>query len=84
MSYTNLSTTIRTSQKRRQCVWCGESIQKGSKYTTHVYMYDSDFMYDSMHNECNKASIKVGEIEGEFSFNLGDYSRGSTKPRWEE
>lgn len=43
------------SRKDRPCIWCGESIPKGTQYSRVILVYSGDFQDQSFHLECCEA-----------------------------
>jgi hypothetical protein len=52
---THLSSTTRKCRKAACCDWCGQTIDAGTEYHSHVYRMDGDFHADKFHPECSSA-----------------------------
>jgi hypothetical protein len=83
--YNELRSKDVVCRKTHQCVWCAEPINKGDRARYRAYLSEGDFMDDWMHPECASAMADFGSECGEdFTFDPGDFARGSSIPRWEE
>jgi hypothetical protein len=58
MSYTLLSSTSPKARKDHKCIWCGEAIPKGEKYTHEKSVYDGEMQDHKWHDECLKWANK--------------------------
>ena len=70
MSYTLLAETYPAARKRHRCVWCGEFIEIGERYTHEKSVYDGGMQDHKWHNECVSAfreELSEGG-DSEFSF----------------
>ncbi len=72
MSYTLLKETYPIARKQHRCVWCGERIEIGEKYTHEKSVYDGNMQDHKWHMECDKAAgeyFKSGEEEFDAGVN---------------
>lgn len=51
MSFFN-SPTDKTAGKDHRCIWCGQKINKGDRYTYHAGVFDGDWQSNHYHPEC--------------------------------
>jgi hypothetical protein len=67
MSIDLLSETRPIARKDHRCIWCGQSIPKGSQYVYEVSVFDGDMQNHHWHEECLK-SARTNNDEGEWEF----------------
>lgn len=68
MSYVLLSQTEPIARKDHCCIWCGEIIAKGEKYTAERSVYDGEMQNHHWHTECLKACQIENFREAEYEF----------------
>ena len=75
--------SVKKSQKRRQCDWCGEAIEIGQPYHSHRFASEGGAGTATMHPECNVAANKLAASRrhGVLWYDIGDYKRGSINER---
>lgn len=83
MGWQLISETEPKAKKEHECVWCGETIKVGERYTRITGTYYGDFDSQAWHPECSDASKKHFSENDEEEFTPGDYVRGSTQCKWE-
>ncbi len=67
MSYRLISESTLKAGKRHRCIWCGETIPKGSMYVREASTFDGDFQNHHWHPECRDASVDYfNDGEDEF------------------
>lgn len=64
MTYHLFSMTERIAAKRHRCIWCGEAINPGEKYSDERSVYDGDIQRMRWHHECRDAA-EQGWRDGE-------------------
>ena len=70
------------SRKRRQCDWCGEAIEIGQPYDSHMWAAYGDTTRIKMHPECKISADELAAREGGFAeWMSGEFKRGSTDER---
>ena len=74
MSYDLLSMTEPTARKDHRCIWCGQKIPKGTKYTAERSVFDGKMQNHHWHPECWKDS-RVNNDEPEWEFTPYSYER---------
>jgi hypothetical protein len=52
VSYTLLSESTPVARKAHRCIWCGERIAVGERYTHERSIYDGEFQNHHWHPEC--------------------------------
>ena len=75
------------AKKHYECAWCSEAIEKGTKHSYSVGVFNGEFLYYRLHTECDAASLREcyqgnyypDEIEID-----GGCRRGKTHPETEE
>lgn len=60
MSWT-LDCSTPKARKDHRCIWCGETIPKGDKYSRWVGIFEGDFHCNQMHLECAEVSSEDAE-----------------------
>ncbi len=45
-------------RKRKQCEWCNQWLEKGSRAVVRVYKFGGDFNSARMHPECYEAMVE--------------------------
>ena len=73
--YTLLSETTPVARVPHQCIWCGEVIEKGTRYHHERSIYDGHFQNHKWHPECLDAFHDYNEVE----FNAGENERPPTQ-----
>ncbi len=68
MSYTLLSETYPTARKEHRCIWCGQSILKGTQYVAERSVFDGEMQNHHWHPECLEDCqlTNAGECQWEF------------------
>jgi hypothetical protein len=77
MSYTLFSSDVRTAKKEHVCIWCGQKILAGEKYTDERSVYDGNIQRHRWHPECHDDSVKYFRESGEEEFTPWDNERPS-------
>ena len=77
MSYTLFSSDVRTAKKAHTCIWCGQKILVGEKYTDERSVYDGNIQRHRWHPECHADSVKYFRESGEEEFTPWDNERPS-------
>lgn len=68
MSYTLLSETQPIARKDHRCIWCGQKIEKGTKYVSERSVFDGDMQNHHWHEECLAYCREVNDdCEYEFA-----------------
>ena len=76
------SQSVKKSQKRRQCDWCGELIKIGQPYESYIWAAYGDSVRITMHPECHRAAGELAAKEGGIvEWTTGDFARGSINER---
>jgi len=68
MSYELLSSSRPIARKDHRCIWCGQKIEKGTKYRSEQSVFDGEFQNHHWHEECDRAAqeyFRYGEEEFE-------------------
>lgn len=68
MSYTLFSEKTVKAKKNHRCIWCGQSIEAGSKYVRESSIYYGDFQNFAWHDECRAYAMDNYFNEGEEEF----------------
>ncbi len=68
MRYTLLSVGERTARKPHRCIWCGEHIEVGSRYTYEASTYYGNFQHHHWHTECYEGRALEFEDYGDLEF----------------
>ena len=53
--------------KDHRCIWCGETIPKGSHHAHYVGKWEGEFQDWRMHSECHEDASEGFEIEEGFT-----------------
>lgn len=70
------------ARKNHGCNWCGESINKGTKYESTFIVWDGDAWTRKMHPECAEAE-RAYDYDGDTVQYCGQFQRGHThEPNW--
>ena len=71
------------ARKDHRCHWCGEIIEKGSKYEKYSCVFEGSIQTVKMHSECYRASLEYFRGEGRYEegFDYGSFARGSVYER---
>ena len=73
------SQSVKKSQKRRQCDWCGELIEIGQPYEAYRWVAYGDSARIKLHPECHRAAGELAAKEGGIvEWMTGDFARGAT------
>jgi hypothetical protein len=67
-----------TAHKTHTCIWCGEQISIGSRYTRQTVVCDGDFQSNRYHPECFVAMQEFASREPYYrdGFVPGSFIRG--------
>jgi hypothetical protein len=66
MSYELLSETYPVARKDHRCIWCGQKIAKGEKYTAERSVFDREIQNHHWHPECLKDARDANDDTFEF------------------
>lgn len=67
MSYSLLSETHPVARVEHRCIWCGQKILKGERYTAERSVYDGEMQNHHWHAECLRAARADSELDWEFN-----------------
>ena len=74
--------SVKASRKRRKCDWCGEMIEIGQPYDSHMWSAYGDTTRIVMHPECKAAAGELAAKDGGFvEWMTGEFKRGSIDER---
>lgn len=59
------TTTYPIARKEHRCIWCGELILKGEKYTRQKGRFEGEWCDNPWHNDCWDGSMEDARREGE-------------------
>ena len=77
MSYVLISKVSRVAHKHHRCIWCGQGIAIGDRYTYERSVYAGDPQSNHWHPECETAAAdECSDCHGcEFEFSPYDNER---------
>lgn len=83
MSWEPINHTRPRARKAHLCIWCGESILKGSTHARDVGRYCGDFQSNRYHHECYSAAQRyfLDDPHGVDGFTPHDHPRGGIAER---
>jgi hypothetical protein len=64
-----------TARKNHKCHWCGDLIQKGSRYETWFIAYEGSAWRCKMHPECSEGN-RCHDYDGDDLCLVGQFQRG--------
>ena len=77
MSYQLLSNSYPVARKDYPCIWCPETIAKGTKHRHERSKYEGEFQDHRWHVECNDAAQAYFRKYGEDEFEPHANKRGT-------
>ncbi len=77
MSWQFLSEKTHTARTQKKCIWCGQFILAGEKYTRITGLSDGEFQTNPFHPECRVACSEDLRENHEDYFEPYEYERGS-------
>lgn len=66
VSYRTISEESRKARKPHRCIWCGQTIEVGQRYTHRRGVFEGDLQTDDWHPECEKAAEEEMRAEGGY------------------
>ena len=82
MSYTLLSEAHPKARKDHQCIWCGQTILKGTVYRSERSVYDGSMQNHKWHMECDLDARSYFKGSFEEDFDAGAADRPPMEPRF--
>lgn len=68
MSYHLLEDKTRVARTKHRCIWCGESIAIGDRYSAESSIYDGHFQNHHWHLECRVDASKCWDSGDDEEF----------------
>ena len=81
MGWQSLSESTPVARTQHRCIWCGQFILVGEKYTKSIGIFDGDFQSNVFHMECVKACWEDLSENHEDTFEPYEYKRGSREQK---
>ena len=82
--YTLFEKVRRTAKKAHRCIWCGETILPGVRYSDERSIYDGNIQRHRWHLECERAADIHFRVEGEEEFDPYENDRPHPLPKPEQ
>lgn len=73
MSYTLITEESRKARKPHRCIWCGQGILVGERYTHRRGVFEGDLQSDDWHPECEKAADDERRADGAWEWEFSPY-----------
>lgn len=79
MSYTLIAAETRKARKPHKCIWCGQKIEIGERYTHERCVFEGDAQSNDWHLECEE-DMRVA-MDGETDFQFDSWAQDRPEKR---